>query len=93
MLLSVDLCPPLLVGVLSEGEEGEERGRRGGREASHTVFLRVKQGLLLEVDMHTGQERARLELDCLGKVTTSEARWTEGVRTEGKGTRADIKKS
>ncbi|XP_046886845.1 serine/threonine-protein kinase 11-interacting protein [Hypomesus transpacificus] len=73
--LGVDLCPPLLVGVLSEGEE---RGGRGGREGSHPVFLRVKQGLLLEVDMHRGQERARLELDCLGKVTTSEARWTEG---------------
>ena len=86
MLPSVDLCPPLLVGVLSEGEE---RGGRGGREGSHPVFLRVKQGLLLEVDMHRGQERARLELDCLGKVTTSEARWTEGVRTEGKGTRGD----
>lgn len=43
------------------------------------MFLRIKQGLLLEVDMQSGQERCRLELDSLAGVETAEAAWTRGV--------------
>ncbi|KAG7503586.1 hypothetical protein JOB18_041325 [Solea senegalensis] len=74
--LGVDLCHPLLVGVLSEKEEedssdsGEEKDRRRSE-----VFLRVKQGLVLEVDMQRGQERCRLELNSLARVETTEAAW------------------
>uniref|UniRef100_UPI003AB0FC4F serine/threonine-protein kinase 11-interacting protein n=1 Tax=Centroberyx gerrardi TaxID=166262 RepID=UPI003AB0FC4F len=75
--LGVDLCPPLLVGVLSDKEEedGEGRGDRRRRE----VFLLVKQGLVLEVDMQRGQERCRLELDSLARVDATEAAWTQGT--------------
>ncbi|KAM3857116.1 serine/threonine-protein kinase 11-interacting protein [Diretmus argenteus] len=75
--LGVDLCLPLLVGVLSdkdnkEGEDGDGSGRRRRRE----VFLRVKHGLVLEVDVQRGQERCRLELDSLARVDATEAAWT-----------------
>ncbi|KAI4900844.1 hypothetical protein NFI96_018189 [Prochilodus magdalenae] len=67
--LGVDLCRPMLVGVLSEDEE---RGK-----ASEPLFLRVHQGHVLEVDMHQGRIRNRLELDSLQKVTASRATWME----------------
>ncbi|XP_072303487.1 serine/threonine-protein kinase 11-interacting protein [Eucyclogobius newberryi] len=66
--LGVDLCHPLLVGVLSD--EDEER-QMHGRE----VFVRIRTGFLLEVDMQTGQEKCRLELDSLTRVDTTEASW------------------
>ncbi|KAJ8004133.1 hypothetical protein DPEC_G00155610 [Dallia pectoralis] len=75
--LGVDLCHPLLVGVLSSPEEEDEvvLGRKMFPQCP--VFLRVKPGHILEVDMSRGQVRARLELDCLVRVTTSHATWTE----------------
>uniref|UniRef100_A0A1A8EVY9 Serine/threonine-protein kinase 11-interacting protein n=1 Tax=Nothobranchius korthausae TaxID=1143690 RepID=A0A1A8EVY9_9TELE len=72
--LGVDLCHPLLVGVLPDGEE---RGSEA-LEKKTEVFLCVKQGLLLEVDVQRGQERCRLELDSLSRVETAEATWTRG---------------
>ncbi|KAJ8282567.1 hypothetical protein COCON_G00050860 [Conger conger] len=70
--LEVDLCLPLLVGVLSEGEEDQ-----GMRTAQGPLFLRVKTGHMLEVDMQSGRVMAKLELDSLQEVTTSQATWTE----------------
>lgn len=66
------------MGVLSDKEEedGEGRGGRNRRE----VFLCIKQGLVLEVDMQRGRERCRLELNSLARVETTEAAWTRGVR-------------
>lgn len=88
-VLPVDLCHPLLVGVSSEDEDGEGRGEsgRGRREA----FLRVKPGLVLEVDVQHGRERSRLELGSLARVEMTEAVWTRGVRGDERGTgrRAD----
>uniref|UniRef100_A0A3Q1EJZ4 Serine/threonine-protein kinase 11-interacting protein-like n=1 Tax=Acanthochromis polyacanthus TaxID=80966 RepID=A0A3Q1EJZ4_9TELE len=75
--LGVDLCHPLLVGVLSDKEDESSNGQ-GGRKGRREVFLRVKQGLVLEVDMQCGQERCRLELDSLSRVETTEATWTRG---------------
>ncbi|KAL1022122.1 hypothetical protein UPYG_G00022420 [Umbra pygmaea] len=77
--LEVDLCPPLLVGVLaSSSSEGEEEARpRRKRSSQCPVFLRVKPGHVLEVDMSRGQVQTQLELDCLEGVTTSQATWTE----------------
>ncbi|XP_030639233.1 LOW QUALITY PROTEIN: serine/threonine-protein kinase 11-interacting protein [Chanos chanos] len=69
--LGVDLCLPLLVGVLSDDEEQSER------KASQPFFLRVKQGHLLEVDMHQGRVRTRLELDSLREVAATQVTWTE----------------
>ena len=69
----MDLCHPLLVGVLSEEEDNSGKRRR-------EVFLCVKQGLVLEVDVQRGQERCRLELDSLARVETTEALWTRLVR-------------
>ena len=75
----MDLCHPLLVGVLSDKKEEDDNDQEGkGRRME--VFLRVKQGLMLEVDMQRGQVRCRLELDSLGRVETTEAAWTRGVR-------------
>uniref|UniRef100_A0AAQ6AJZ6 Serine/threonine-protein kinase 11-interacting protein n=1 Tax=Amphiprion ocellaris TaxID=80972 RepID=A0AAQ6AJZ6_AMPOC len=76
--LGVDLCHPLLVGVLSDNDDGNSKGQRE-RKGRREVFLRVKQGLVLEVDMQCGQERCRLELDSLFRVETTEAAWTRGV--------------
>lgn len=68
------------MGVLSEKEE-EDSERHGERKTRRKeVFLRIKQGLLLEVDMQRGQERCRLELSSLAQVETTEATWTRGVR-------------
>ncbi|XP_066522181.1 serine/threonine-protein kinase 11-interacting protein isoform X2 [Hoplias malabaricus] len=69
--LGVDLCRPMLVGVLSE-DEGPD-----GRKASEPLFLRVRQGHILEVDMHQGKVTNRLELDSLQQLTTSQASWKE----------------
>lgn len=74
----MDLCHPLLVGVLSDKEEEEDGGQQGNRR-SREVFLCIKPGLVLEVDMQRGQERCRLELDSLARVETTEAAWTRGV--------------
>ncbi|XP_064879855.1 serine/threonine-protein kinase 11-interacting protein-like isoform X3 [Oncorhynchus nerka] len=79
--LGVDLCHPLLVGVLSsseeEEEEEEEDGLRTKNRAQCPVFLRVKPRHVLEVDMSRGQLQARLELDSLGRFTMSQVTWTE----------------
>ncbi|XP_051283900.1 serine/threonine-protein kinase 11-interacting protein isoform X2 [Dicentrarchus labrax] len=80
--LGVDLCHPLLVGVLSDKEEedGEDQGER--RRRRKEVFLCIKQGLVLEVDMQRGQERCRLELGSLARVETTVAAWTRGETEE-----------
>uniref|UniRef100_A0A8C8GET2 Serine/threonine-protein kinase 11-interacting protein n=1 Tax=Oncorhynchus tshawytscha TaxID=74940 RepID=A0A8C8GET2_ONCTS len=77
--LGVDLCHPLLVGVLSSSdeEEEEEEGLRRKNRAQCPVFLRVKPRHVLEVDMSRGQLQARLELDSLGRFTMSQVTWTE----------------
>nr|XP_046174205.1 serine/threonine-protein kinase 11-interacting protein-like isoform X4 [Oncorhynchus gorbuscha] len=76
--LGVDLCHPLLVGVLSSSEEEEEEdGLRMKNRAQCPVFLRVKPRHVLEVDMSRGQLQARLELDSLGRFTMSQVTWTE----------------
>ncbi|XP_029302086.1 LOW QUALITY PROTEIN: serine/threonine-protein kinase 11-interacting protein [Cottoperca gobio] len=77
--LGVDLCHPLLVGVLSdkEDEDGDGQGER-----RREVFLRIKPGLVLEVDVKRGQERCRLELGSLARVETTEAAWTRGETEE-----------
>uniref|UniRef100_A0A3Q1K221 Serine/threonine-protein kinase 11-interacting protein n=1 Tax=Anabas testudineus TaxID=64144 RepID=A0A3Q1K221_ANATE len=72
----LDLCHPLLVGILSDKEEecdSEQVKRR-------RVFLCLKKGLMLEVDMQRGKERCRLELDSLTRVETTEASWMRAVR-------------
>ncbi|MEQ2173979.1 hypothetical protein GOODEAATRI_003050, partial [Goodea atripinnis] len=76
---SVDLCRPLLVGVLLDKQEMDSEGQEKKRIE---MFLRVKQGVLLEVDMQRGMERCRLELDSLARVETTEAVWTR-EDTEG----------
>lgn len=78
--LLVDLCHPLLVGVLSDKEEEDGEGQGERRRSGKEVFLRIKQGLALEVDTQSGQERCRLELRSLAWVETTEAAWTRGVR-------------
>ncbi|XP_026157934.1 serine/threonine-protein kinase 11-interacting protein isoform X2 [Mastacembelus armatus] len=70
--LGVDLCHPLLVGVLSDKENDSGQEEKGKRME---VFLCIKQRLLLEVDVQHGQERCRLELDSLARVETTEAVW------------------
>lgn len=78
----MDLCHPLLVGVLSDREEDDGVGLREqwSSRRRREVFLRVKQGLVLEVDVQHGQERCRLELGSLVQVETTEAAWTREVR-------------
>uniref|UniRef100_A0A3B4WVV2 Serine/threonine-protein kinase 11-interacting protein n=1 Tax=Seriola lalandi dorsalis TaxID=1841481 RepID=A0A3B4WVV2_SERLL len=75
--LGVDLCHPLLVGVLSDKEEEDDNGQRG-KGGRREMFLCIKQGLVLEVDMQRGQERCRLELDSLARVETTAAAWNRG---------------
>lgn len=43
------------------------------------MFLRVRRGLVQEVDVQHGQELCRLELDSLVQVDSTEAAWTRGV--------------
>ncbi|XP_054480058.1 serine/threonine-protein kinase 11-interacting protein isoform X3 [Anoplopoma fimbria] len=80
--LGVDLCHPLLVGVLSDKEEEDGEGLGESRNRRREVFLRIKQGLLLEVDMQRGRERCRLELSSLARVESTEAAWTRGETEE-----------
>lgn len=68
------------MGVLSDKDEEDGEGQGERRRRRREVFLRVKQGLMLEVDMQRGQERCRLELGSLARVETTEAAWTRGVR-------------
>lgn len=68
------------MGVLSDKEEEYGDGQWERRRRRGEVFLRIKQGLVLEVDMQRGQERCRLELGSLARVETTEACWTRGVR-------------
>ncbi|KAJ8416709.1 hypothetical protein AAFF_G00325870 [Aldrovandia affinis] len=70
--LGVDLCLPLLVGVLLEEEE-----EQGAKRARCPLFLRVKPGHALEVDMQSGRVLARLELDSLQKVSPCQAAWAD----------------
>ncbi|XP_069052551.1 serine/threonine-protein kinase 11-interacting protein [Lepisosteus oculatus] len=65
----VDLCVPLVVGVLPVDMCPKETVSR--------LFLRVKPGHVLEVDMKSGRILAKLELDSLREVTASQATWTE----------------
>uniref|UniRef100_A0A4W6F133 Serine/threonine-protein kinase 11-interacting protein n=1 Tax=Lates calcarifer TaxID=8187 RepID=A0A4W6F133_LATCA len=79
--LGVNLCHPLLVGILFDKEEEDNSGRGVKERKRREVFLCIKQGLVLEVDMQRGQERCRLELDSLARVETTEATWdTEEMR-------------
>ncbi|XP_010783732.1 serine/threonine-protein kinase 11-interacting protein [Notothenia coriiceps] len=80
--LGVDLCHPLLVGVLSDKEEGDGEGQGERGKNRREVFLCIKQGLVLEVDMQRGRERCRLELNSLARVETTEAAWTRGETEE-----------
>ncbi|KAM7365656.1 hypothetical protein PAMP_016571 [Pampus punctatissimus] len=82
--LGVNLCLPLLVGVLSDKEEENYEGQRETtrRRRRREVFLCIKQGLVLEVDMQSGREKWRLELDSLARVETTEAAWTRGETEE-----------
>ncbi|XP_048056843.1 serine/threonine-protein kinase 11-interacting protein [Megalobrama amblycephala] len=66
----VDLCRPMLVGQLSEDVETNRK------RSSEPLFLRVRQGHLLEVDMHQGCVKTRVELDCLQDVVTTESSCT-----------------
>uniref|UniRef100_A0A8C1IC69 Serine/threonine-protein kinase 11-interacting protein n=1 Tax=Cyprinus carpio TaxID=7962 RepID=A0A8C1IC69_CYPCA len=63
----VDLCRPMLVGLLLEDVERDQK------RTSEPLFLRVRQGCLLEVDMHQGCVIKRVELDSLQGVVTTEA--------------------
>ncbi|XP_042368999.1 serine/threonine-protein kinase 11-interacting protein isoform X2 [Plectropomus leopardus] len=80
--LGVDLCHPLLVGVLSDKEEEDGEVQSERRNRRREVFLCIKQGLVLEVDMQRGRERCRLELGSLARVETTEATWTRGETEE-----------
>lgn len=75
----MDLCHPLLVGVLSDKEEEKDCGS-SSRRSRREVFLRVRRGLVQEVDVQHGRELCRLELDSLVQVDSTEAAWTRGVR-------------
>lgn len=76
----MDLCHPLLVGVLSDKEEEDVAWKRDGSRTRREVFLCIKQGLALEVDVQHGRERYRLELSSLAHLEATEAAWTRGVR-------------
>lgn len=80
-IFEVDLCHPLLVGVLSDEEDAEWK-RDGSSRRRREVFLCIKQGLALEVDVQHGRERSRLELSSLARLEATEASWTRGVRED-----------
>nr|XP_046238382.1 serine/threonine-protein kinase 11-interacting protein isoform X4 [Scatophagus argus] len=80
--LGVDLCHPLLVGILSDKEKEDSKGREERRSRKREVFLLIKQGLVLEVDVQHGRERCRLELGSLARVESTEAVWTRGETEE-----------
>lgn len=73
------------MGVLSDKEEEDSEGRSERKSSRREVFLRVKQGLVLEVDMQHGRERCRLELCSLARVETTEAAWGREVRGGAEG--------
>lgn len=66
------------MGVLSDKED-ECDGDQVRKERTR-VFLCIKKGLMLEVDMQRGKERCRLELDSLARVETTDVSWTCVVR-------------
>lgn len=66
----VDLCRPVLVGLLLEDVETDEK------IVSEPLFLRVRQCHLLEVDMHQGCVKTRVELDSLQKVVATQVTCT-----------------
>ncbi|MGH0114466.1 UNVERIFIED_CONTAM: hypothetical protein FKN15_017766 [Acipenser sinensis] len=70
----VDLCHPLVVGVVPDGEFPESDCSR--------LFLRVKPRHAVEVDLQSARVLARLELDSLREVNTSQATWREKGREE-----------
>ncbi|XP_041117492.1 serine/threonine-protein kinase 11-interacting protein isoform X2 [Polyodon spathula] len=72
--LEVDLCHPLVVGVVPDGEFLESGGSR--------LFLRVKPRHAVEVDLQSARVLARLELNSLREVHTSLAPWREKGREE-----------
>lgn len=76
----MDLCHPLLVGVLSDKENEHAEWKGDGSRRKREVFLCIKQGLVLEVDVQHGRERCRLELSSLARLEATEAAWTRGVR-------------
>lgn len=79
-MFEVDLCHPLLVGVLSDKEEDDAEWTRKGSSTRREVFLCIKQGLVLEVDVQHGRERCRLELSSLARLEATESTWSRGVR-------------
>lgn len=79
-IFEVDLCHPLLVGVLPDEEDAE--WKRDGSSRRREVFLCIKQGLALEMDVQHGRERSRLELSSLARLEATEAPWTRGVRED-----------
>ncbi|KAK2857023.1 hypothetical protein Q5P01_005758 [Channa striata] len=80
--LGVDLCHPLLVGVLPDSDEEKDNSDLVGKGERPEVFLCIKQGMVLEVDVQRGRERCRLELVSLARVKTTEATWTRGDTEE-----------
>lgn len=64
----------MLVGLLLEDVE------RDRKRASEPLFLRVRQGHMLEVDMHQGCVKTRVELDSLQDVIATEATCIVEVR-------------
>lgn len=71
---TVDLCRPVLVGLLLEDVETDEK------IVSEPLFLRVRQCRLLEVDMHHGCVKTRVELDSLQNVVATQVTCTMKVR-------------
>lgn len=64
----------MLVGLLLEDVESDRK------RASEPLFLRVRQGHLLEVDMRQGCVKTQVELDSLQDVIATEATCTVEVR-------------
>lgn len=64
---------------MSDEEDAEWKSDGSSRRE---VFLCIKQGLALEVDVQHGRERSRLELSSLARLEATEASWTRGVREE-----------
>lgn len=73
------------MGVLSDKEEDDMEWTRDGSSTRREVFLCIKQGLVLEVDVQHGQERCRLDLSSLARLEATEAAWSRGVRGVGGG--------
>ncbi|XP_063067604.1 serine/threonine-protein kinase 11-interacting protein [Engraulis encrasicolus] len=90
----VDLCLPLLVGVAVEDEECEDDDGGGGDDGGYSsvvmrksrgpLFLRVRQGVLLEVDMTRGRVRRRVEMDNLHHMSRTHTPWGDD-KEQGEG--------